>query len=184
MYHITFFYRGNTIYASNVGDSRAIASIGGVAKALSVDHKPGDEKERARIEKAGGFVEFNRVNGNLALSRALGDFGFKTKDDFPAEDQIVCCDPDIVVETIDESWEWVLLACDGIWDVLSNQEVSQGFGSRGYFRISDLLILFPVAGREFRQPKGGRGQGARDHLRGADDPLPRHRLHHGRAGLR
>lgn len=121
---ITALVRGNTLYAGNVGDSRAIASIGGQAKALSVDHKPSDEKERARIEKAGGFVEFNRVNGNLALSRALGDFGFKTKDDFPAEEQIVCCDPDVVVEEIDENWEWVLLACDGIWDVLSNQEVA------------------------------------------------------------
>lgn len=63
---------------------------------LSFDHKPMDTKERARIESAGGFVEFNRfaapalfsplaffstrVNGNLALSRAMGDFVFKMND--------------------------------------------------------------------------------------------------------
>ena len=61
----------------NVGDSRCIASINGVSEALSVDHKPGDMLERARIENAGGFVEFNRVNGNLALSRAVGDLHSK-----------------------------------------------------------------------------------------------------------
>ncbi len=53
-----------------------------------MDHKPADEPERQRIETAGGFVEFNRVNGNLALSRALGDFAFKTNDALPAEEQV------------------------------------------------------------------------------------------------
>ena len=72
----------------NVGDSRCIASINGVSEALSVDHKPGDMLERARIENAGGFVEFNRVNGNLALSRAVGDFAFKNNSSLPPEDQV------------------------------------------------------------------------------------------------
>lgn len=121
---ITVLMRGQTLYANNVGDSRAIACINGTALALSVDHKPSDEKERKRIVDAGGFVEFNRVNGNLALSRALGDFTFKTKDDLPAEEQIVSGDPDIVKKEVDESWQYILLACDGIWDVLSNQEVA------------------------------------------------------------
>ena len=53
-----------------------------------MDHKPGDQLERARIENAGGFVEFNRVNGNLALSRAVGDFAFKSNQTLPAEDQV------------------------------------------------------------------------------------------------
>ena len=72
-------YRGNTLYASNAGDSRTVSSVGGRALCLTTDHKPGDERERKRIEDAGGFVEFNRVNGNLALSRALGDFAFKVQ---------------------------------------------------------------------------------------------------------
>ena len=60
-----------------------MAGLGGTARPLSTDHKPMDVKERERIEAAGGFVEFNRVNGNLALSRALGDFVFKMNDQLP-----------------------------------------------------------------------------------------------------
>lgn len=63
-----------------MGDSRAILSVNGLAEPLSYDHKPANEAEAARIIAAGGWVEFNRVNGNLALSRALGDFIFKRND--------------------------------------------------------------------------------------------------------
>ena len=76
------------MYTGNAGDSRCVACVDGEANALSSDHKPGDERERKRIEGAGGFVEFNRVNGNLALSRALGDFSFKANDGLEAEDQV------------------------------------------------------------------------------------------------
>ena len=74
--------------------------------------------------QAGGFVEFNRVNGNLALSRALGDFAFKTKPELAAEKQIISPEPEVVVREITEDLQFVVLACDGIWDVLSNQEVA------------------------------------------------------------
>ena len=56
---------------------------------LSLDHKPGNDAEIKRIQAAGGWVEFNRVNGNLALSRALGDFVFKKNEKKRAEEQIV-----------------------------------------------------------------------------------------------
>jgi protein phosphatase PTC2/3 len=77
---VTVLMRGGRLWCGNAGDSRCIASVGGRAQALSTDHKPNDPAERERIEAAGGFVEFNRVNGNLALSRALGDFLFKMND--------------------------------------------------------------------------------------------------------
>lgn len=73
----------------NVGDSRAVACVAGVAVPLSYDHKPANEGEAKRIVAAGGWVEFNRVNGNLALSRALGDFAFKKNEQKSAEEQIV-----------------------------------------------------------------------------------------------
>merc|ERR1719481_676826 len=111
------------IWCGNAGDSRCVAGVGGEARPLSYDHKPMDTKERARIEAAGGFVEFNRVNGNLALSRAMGDFVFKMNDKLPQSDQIVTCEPDLEHATVDTDWDFLLLACDGIWDVLSNQEV-------------------------------------------------------------
>ena len=65
------------IYCANSGDSRCAISIGGVAKELSIDHKPDLSGEKLRIEKAGGFVEDNRVKGVLNLSRSLGDMEYK-----------------------------------------------------------------------------------------------------------
>ena len=69
-------------------------------------------------------MEFNRVNGNLALSRALGDFVFKMNEKLPQSEQIVTCLPDIQHEIIQPDWDFIILACDGIWDVLSSQEVT------------------------------------------------------------
>lgn len=82
---------------------------------LAFASQPENEFERKRIEGAGGFVEFNRVNGNLALSRALGDFVFKGNGDLPPEQQIVSGCPEVVFKTVDEDWDFLLLACDGIW---------------------------------------------------------------------
>lgn len=111
------------IYVANTGDSRSVISLQGEARPLSFDHKPMNPDENARIIAAGGFVEFNRVNGNLALSRALGDFEFKQNANLPPERQVVTADPEIVVYDITGEEEFLVLACDGIWDCLSNQQV-------------------------------------------------------------
>jgi protein phosphatase 2C family protein 2/3 len=74
---------------SNAGDSRAIISTNGIAEALSCDHKPTDKIELDRIKKAGCHVECGRVNGMLALSRALGDFEYKNCRELPPEEQAV-----------------------------------------------------------------------------------------------
>jgi len=120
---VVVLMKGKELWCANSGDSRSVAAVGGVARALSEDHKPMDPKERARIEAAGGFVEFNRVNGNLALSRAMGDFVFKQNETKSQMEQIVTCDPDIEHTIVEAEWDFIILACDGIWDVLSNQEV-------------------------------------------------------------
>jgi serine/threonine protein phosphatase PrpC len=65
------------IICANAGDSRSVMSKKGKSKDLSVDHKPDTPSEKRRIERANGFVEENRVNGNLALSRSIGDFEYK-----------------------------------------------------------------------------------------------------------
>uniref|UniRef100_T1IP45 protein-serine/threonine phosphatase n=1 Tax=Strigamia maritima TaxID=126957 RepID=T1IP45_STRMM len=115
--------KNGKIYCGNVGDSRAIASAGGLVHQLSFDHKPSNEAETKRIIAAGGWVEFNRVNGNLALSRALGDFVFKKNEKKRPEEQIVTAYPDVTVEDVTPNHEFIVLACDGIWDVMTNQEV-------------------------------------------------------------
>jgi len=65
------------IYCANAGDSRGVLFTGSKVVALSEDHKPDNKEELARIEKANHFVEESRVDGNLALSRAIGDFQYK-----------------------------------------------------------------------------------------------------------
>jgi protein phosphatase 2C family protein 2/3 len=77
------------IYCANLGDARSVMSVNKKAVALSVDHKPNDEEEKARIVRAGGRVVNNRIKDKLAVSRAIGDYRFKTDDTEP-EDQMVC----------------------------------------------------------------------------------------------
>ena len=69
--------------------------------------------EKNRITAAGGFVDFGRVNGNLALSRAIGDFEFKKSAELPPEQQIVTAFPDVTDHDLTDEDEFLVLACDG-----------------------------------------------------------------------
>lgn len=80
---------------------------------MSEDHKPQLEAEKNRITAAGGFVDFGRVNGNLALSRAIGDFEFKKVAELPPESQIVTAFPDVDQHDLTDEDEFLVLACDG-----------------------------------------------------------------------
>jgi len=111
------------IFVANAGDSRSVISVKGEAKPLSLDHKPLNENEAARIKAAGGYVEYGRVNGRLNLSRALGDFDLKKNPSLSPEKQIITADPDVTVHDIAEEDEFLVLACDGIWECLSSQKV-------------------------------------------------------------
>uniref|UniRef100_A0A146KPM3 protein-serine/threonine phosphatase n=1 Tax=Lygus hesperus TaxID=30085 RepID=A0A146KPM3_LYGHE len=113
------------LFVANAGDSRAVLSRNGTAVDLSVDHKPEDAIELKRIQNAGGKVTNDgRVNGGLNLSRALGDHFYKRSADLDAREQMITALPDVVVETLDRSTdEFIVLACDGIWNSMSSQEV-------------------------------------------------------------
>lgn len=120
---VTVMVRENQLFCANIGDSRAIASVSGKVERLSYDHKPSNPEEYERINDAGGWVDCNRVNGNLALSRAFGDYIFKRNKIRPPEEQIVIALPDVIQKTVTPEWDFVVLACDGIWDVMSNEDV-------------------------------------------------------------
>ncbi|KAI0144169.1 PP2C-domain-containing protein [Hypoxylon sp. NC0597] len=125
------------IYIANAGDSRSVLGVKGRAKPLSFDHKPQNEGEKARITAAGGFVDFGRVNGNLALSRAIGDFEFKKSAELSPEQQIVTAYPDVVSHELSDDDEFLVIACDGIWDCQSSQAVIE-FVRRGIAAKQDL----------------------------------------------
>lgn len=114
--------RGRDITIANTGDSRCVISRRGIAEPLTLDHKPVLLEEAERIMNAGGFVRDNRVNGALNVSRTIGDLDFKRNDNLPHTHQMVVATPDITTFELQKGDEFLILACDGIWDVLSNQE--------------------------------------------------------------
>ncbi len=107
------------IYCANAGDTRCVVSLKGKVKDLSHDHKPDNLPEKRRVEKAGGFVEEGRVNGIIAISRAIGDWEYKNASLKP-EDNMVSGYPEVIVEPLRPELEFMLVACDGIWDCMSS----------------------------------------------------------------
>ncbi|KAK9896960.1 protein serine/threonine phosphatase 2C [Cystobasidium minutum MCA 4210] len=101
-----------TLYTANVGDARAVLSRGGKAVRLTYDHKGSDAQEAKRITDAGGFVMNNRVNGVLAVTRSLGDSSMK---------EFVVGSPYTTETTLGDEDDYLIIACDGLWDVCEDQ---------------------------------------------------------------
>jgi protein phosphatase 2C family protein 2/3 len=118
------------IICANTGDSRCVLYNEGKTEAMSRDHKPVLEDEKKRIKEAGGYVEFGRVNGTLAVSRAFGDLIYKENTQVDARKQAVTALPEIKRLTLPAKSQsgdtrFIVLACDGVWDVMSNEEVTK-----------------------------------------------------------
>ncbi|KAG8871897.1 Protein phosphatase 2C 1 [Tulasnella sp. 331] len=105
-------YTRRVLYTANVGDARAVLSRGGKAIRLTYDHKGSDKAEVKRITEAGGFVLNNRVNGVLNVTRSLGDTAMK--------EFVVGSPYTSEMELIPED-EFLIIACDGLWDVVEDQ---------------------------------------------------------------
>ena len=127
---VAAFVTPNKIIFANCGDSRGLLCSENNAKFATYDHKPYNEEEKKRIENAGGSVMIQRVNGSLAVSRALGDYDYKNVSGLPPTEQLVSAEPDLNVIDRSPEDEFLVLACDGVWDVMSNQEVVQYIKSR------------------------------------------------------
>lgn len=108
----------HTIYVANCGDTRAVlCSGGGKAERLTLDHKPSLPDEIKRIEELGGFVRNGRVQGQLAVSRALGDANFAP---------FITPEPYLrSVEYKEDEHTHLILACDGLWDVFPDSLAGQ-----------------------------------------------------------
>jgi protein phosphatase 1B len=189
---ITALVTPTHFFIGNCGDSRAILVRAGAAVELSQDHKPYLPAETARIEAAGGTVAMRRVNGDLAVSRALGDFVYKQSRDLIAEKQQVSVEPvsgkskgrkgnrfgkwglggcsatsrsrpatpnltrpslslsppstpplqEIRIVARDPSADqFLVLACDGIWDVLTNDDVAAFVLARTHEGVDNIGVL-------------------------------------------
>lgn len=124
-----YLHDNKDLYIANAGDSRAVVAFEDGSFWESFDHKPGDKAERVRIERAGGMVfqtspGFYRVNGQLAVARALGDHAITSFYPGKKSEKIISSEPDITAhQGVIKPVKYIILACDGLWDVMSSEDV-------------------------------------------------------------
>ena len=102
------------LYACNVGDSRAIVldDEGGVAFSTK-DHKPSDKTEISRVMSIGGTITDMRLDGKLAVTRSISDFYVSG----------IMRDPDVFQRIINPRDKWLVVCCDGVFDVLTSEDI-------------------------------------------------------------
>lgn len=115
---ITAFISGRNLLVANAGDCRAVLCRGGRAVELSRDHKPSCAYERTRIKALGGSVEDGYLNGQLGVARALGDWDMKG---LKGTECPLTAEPEVQQTTLSEADEFIVIGCDGLWDVVSSQ---------------------------------------------------------------
>lgn len=112
------------LYVANAGDCRAVLSDNGRAVALSRDHKPDAPGEKERLEGMGACISMSKntayvvskeCSAGLAVSRGLGDIHFKQLGYLTPE-------PEVTRTQLNPAHEFIIMACDGVWDVINNQE--------------------------------------------------------------
>lgn len=158
--------RGMDLVVAHIGDARAVlGTMAGsklVAHPLTVDHKAGEQEEKARIIKAGGRVLnfYNSVDRvfapgkhepGLAVARAFGDFDLKPHG--------VISVPAVTSHSIQAADKFIIIASDGLWDVVDNQEAVDFVASAGKGRAAKVLIKQAVA-----LWNNGRGSSVRDDI--------------------
>lgn len=126
--------RDDTLEVANLGDSRAVLFRGGAVVSHTVDHKPGSPAEQARIARCGGKVQEGGEGpariGGVAVSRAFGTFvspmGRQMLKDpaVPHADRLVSCVPELFSWPV-ENGDILVLACDGVWDVLTEEDIGE-----------------------------------------------------------
>eukprot|EP01041_Mallomonas_annulata_P012140 gene12140-25478_t len=108
------------IICANAGDSRCVLGTHKKTLGLSLDHKPNNDEEKKRIENAGGKIKNNRVDGDLAVARGLGDFKFKSDRRRASNEQKIIANPGVIIHERNEHDDVLIMACDGLWDVISS----------------------------------------------------------------
>ncbi|KAL5539493.1 hypothetical protein UlMin_043225 [Ulmus minor] len=116
---LTALVIGKLLVVANAGDCRAVLCRRGKAIEMSRDHKPICIKERMRIEASGGYVYDDYLNGQLNVARAIGDWhmeGLKSRDGGP-----LTAEPEFMSTKLTEEDEFLIIGCDGVWDVFRSQ---------------------------------------------------------------
>ncbi|CAN4113120.1 unnamed protein product [Withania somnifera] len=117
---LTAMIFGRSLLVANAGDCRAVVSRGGLAIEMSKDHRPCCVTERTRIESVGGFVDDGYLNGQLGVSRALGDWHIKGLKEVEKGGPL-SAEPELKLLTLTREDEFLIIGSDGIWDVFRSQ---------------------------------------------------------------
>ncbi|XP_048230890.1 probable protein phosphatase 2C 49 isoform X2 [Ricinus communis] len=115
---LTAFIFGRLLMVANAGDCRAVLCRKGEAIDMSQDHRPVYPAEQRRVEQLGGYVDDGYLNGVLSVSRALGDWDMKNPRGAPSP---LIAEPEFRQVVLTEDDEFLIIGCDGIWDVMSSQ---------------------------------------------------------------
>ncbi|XP_028771011.1 probable protein phosphatase 2C 49 isoform X2 [Neltuma alba] len=115
---LTALIFGRLLMVTNAGDCRAVLCRKGEAIDMSQDHRPIYPSERRRVEESGGFVDDGYLNGVLSVTRALGDWDMKLPRGSPSP---LIAEPEFRQVVLTEDDEFLIIGCDGIWDVMSSQ---------------------------------------------------------------
>ncbi|CAI0542599.1 unnamed protein product [Linum tenue] len=113
-----------SLYGVNAGDCRAVLSRNGMAIELSMDHRPCSMIERLRVESLGGYVDDGYLNGQLSVTRALGDWHLEGMKDAGEKDGgggPLIAEPELKLITLTHEDEFLIIGCDGIWEVFFSQ---------------------------------------------------------------
>lgn len=110
------------IFVANAGDSRCVMGKNGEAVEMSIDHKPESQTEIDRITKSGSTITEGRVDGNLNLTRSLGDLKYKQREHLKPEEQAITANPDTYEFDLVKGIDFILMGCDGIWEKKSNED--------------------------------------------------------------
>ena len=136
------FIKDNVAHCAHVGDSRALLEVNGKVDFVTIDHKPDRADEYIRIDYANGIVFNKRVNGMLAVSRAFGDYGL--------DKRLIIPTPEYAEVPLCKDSNFLVLATDGLWDFLSNEEVVEILNEKkssikDMSSLAKLLALFAVS---------------------------------------
>ncbi|GBM65175.1 Protein phosphatase 1E [Araneus ventricosus] len=147
--------REKTVYLSWVGDSQAVLVKEGKPVIVTDPHKPDREEERKRIEDLGGEITchtgISRVNGILAVTRALGD---------PDHKRYISSEPEITTINLDGTEDFLILACDGLWDGMCPEEVTSAL----YHNLSGSALDEPLDAVAAKLVHQSKLQGSEDNI--------------------
>ncbi|KAL5220559.1 hypothetical protein ABZP36_025272 [Zizania latifolia] len=115
---LTVLLFGRQLLVANAGDCRAVLCRKGVAVEMSRDHRPTYDVENQRITESGGYIEDGYLNGVLSVTRALGDWDMKMPQGSRSP---LIAEPELQRTTLTEDDEFLIIGCDGVWDVMTSQ---------------------------------------------------------------